>query len=160
MADRSGDEERLIAVGRVGRPHGLDGAFVVERASDDPTRYRVGAHLVVDGVETEVVASRRVGGGRVAIRLDKTVSRGAELAVRRSELPAQGPDAWYAFELEGLLVEDETGAPFGRVTGVHPGAANDNIELDNGTLIPLIDDALVSVDPTRGRIVVRAGFLA
>ena len=29
------DEAGLVPVGRVGRPHGLDGAFVVERASDD-----------------------------------------------------------------------------------------------------------------------------
>jgi 16S rRNA processing protein RimM len=154
------DPDRLIAVGRVGRPHGLDGAFVVERASDDPARYRVGTRLVVDGTGAEIVASRAVGKGRVAIRLDRAVSRGAELAIRRSELPPSEPDTWYAFELEGLVVEDEAGSAIGRVTGVHPGAANDNVELEDGTLIPLIDDALVAVDLERGRIVVRGGFLA
>ena len=29
------DPDRLVPIGRVGRPHGLDGAFVVEHASDD-----------------------------------------------------------------------------------------------------------------------------
>ena len=29
----------LVAVGRVGRPHGLDGSFFVEQASDDPERF-------------------------------------------------------------------------------------------------------------------------
>lgn len=160
MSDAEDDPDRLIAVGRVGRPHGLDGAFVVEQPSDDPARYRVGARLVVAGAETEVVSSRRVGKGRIAIRLDRTVERGQELAIRRSELPVNEPDTWYAFELEGLAVEDESGTPIGRVTGVHPGAANDNVELDDGSLVPLIDAALVAVDVPGGRIVVRSGFLA
>jgi len=160
VSDRQDDHERLIAVGRVGRPHGLDGAFIVERQSDDPARFRVGAHLVVGGIEAEVVTSRTVGGGRVAIKLDRAVERGATLEVRRGDLPRPEPDTWYVFELEGLHVEDETGAAMGRVTAVHPGTANDNVELDDGTLVPLIDDALVAVDVAGGRIVVRAGFLA
>jgi len=39
-----------VQVGRVGRPHGLDGAFVVERGSEDESRYAVGSVLYVDGV--------------------------------------------------------------------------------------------------------------
>ena len=34
-----------IRVGRVGRPHGLAGAFVVDEASEDPERFAVGAKL-------------------------------------------------------------------------------------------------------------------
>ena len=36
-------------VGRVGKPHGIEGAFVVEDASEDPERFAVGAELFVDG---------------------------------------------------------------------------------------------------------------
>ena len=32
----------LVTVGRVGRPHGLDGSFVVERPSESPERFAVG----------------------------------------------------------------------------------------------------------------------
>ena len=53
-----------MQVGRVGRPHGLDGAFVVERGSDDESRYAVGAVLHVDGVPATITLSRRVGRGR------------------------------------------------------------------------------------------------
>jgi 16S rRNA processing protein RimM len=154
------DPDRLIAVGRVGKPHGLDGAFVVEQPSDDPDRYRVGAQLVVDGTAAEIVASRRAGKGRIAIKLDRSVSRGTALAIKRSDLPPSEPDTWYAFELEGLAVEDDAGRPLGRVAGVHPGVANDNIELEDGVLVPLIDAALVAVDLPGGRIVLRAGFLS
>jgi 16S rRNA processing protein RimM len=153
------DEAGLVPVGRVGRPHGLDGAFVVERASDDERRWEVGAAVLVDGAPATVELSRRVGGGRRAIRLDRPVPRGAVLAVRVSDLPPPGPDGFYAFQLVGLAVVDETGGELGRVAAVHPGIANDNLELGDGLLVPLIDDAVRSVDLEGGRIVVDRGFL-
>ena len=153
------DDDRLVPIGMVGRPHGLDGAFVVERASDDERRWNVGASVLVDGEVATIIVSRRVGGGRRAIRLDREVERGAELAVRVSELPSPGPDSYYAFELIGLEAVEEGGRGLGRVAGVHPGVANDNLELDDGTLVPLIEDAIVAIDLAAGRVVVVAGFL-
>ena len=153
------DGDRLVPIGTVGRPHGLDGAFVVERASDDDRRWSVGATLLLDGEPATIELSRRVGGGRRAIRLDRPATRGAQLAVPVAELPAPGPDSYYAFELVGLMVVDEAGAELGRVADVHPGAANDNLELDDGMLVPLIEDAVRAVDVEAGRIVVDRGFL-
>ena len=43
---------------------------------------------------------------------------------------------------------------------VHPGAANDNLELDDGSLVPLIEDAVRSIGLEEGMIVVNRGFLA
>lgn len=152
--------DRLVPIGRVGRPHGLDGAFVVEHASDDDGRWQVGASLLVDGRAATIELSRRVGGGRRAIRLDRPVERGAVLAVERSELPSPGPDSYYAFQLVGLCVVDEDGGELGKVRLVHPGTANDNLELDDGSLVPLIEDAVRTIDLDGGRIVVDGGFLA
>jgi 16S rRNA processing protein RimM len=153
------DESGLVPVGRVGRPHGLDGAFVVERASDDEQRWEVGAAVLVDGAPATIELSRRVGGGRRAIRLDRRVERGAELAVHVSELPLPEADSYYTFQLVGLAVVDEEGRELGVVVEVHPGVANDNLELADGTLVPLIDDAVRTVDLAAGRIVVVRGFL-
>ena len=148
-----------MPIGRVGRPHGLDGAFVVEQASGDERRWQVGAALLVDGVPATIELSRRVGGGRRAIRLDRRVDRGTELAVPLSELPPPDPDSYYAFQLVGLAVFDEGGRELGRVVEVHPGVANDNVELEDGMLVPLIDDAVRSIELDAGRIVVERGFL-
>jgi 16S rRNA processing protein RimM len=153
------DETGLVPVGRVGRPHGLDGAFVVERASDDDRRWEVGAAVLVDGGPATIELSRRVGGGRRAIRLDRQVERGALLAVHVSELPTPAPDSYYTFQLIGLAVVDQEGRELGSVVEVHPGVANDNLELADGTLVPLIDDAVRTVDLGAGRIVVERGFL-
>lgn len=149
-----------MPVGRVGRPHGLDGAFVVEHGSDDETRYAVGATLHVDGQPAVVQLSRRVGRGRWAIRLDRDVGRGQQLQVRRDELPPLDEDEFYAFQLIGLVVEEVGGRQLGRVRDVLPGAANDNLELDDGTLVPMIEDAIASIDPGEGRILLNPGFIS
>jgi 16S rRNA processing protein RimM len=150
--------EEVVAVGRVGRSHGLAGAFVVEHASDDEARFAVGATLQVDGEPARVIESYRAGNRRV-LRLDRPVARGAQLAVRRDELPPPEADHFYVFQLIGLDVVEGDRA-LGRVDDVIPGAANDNLELDTGVLVPLVDDAVAAIDLEQRRIEVVPGFLA
>jgi 16S rRNA processing protein RimM len=145
-------------VGRVGRPHGLDGSFFVEQASDDPERFAVGAVVYVEGERAEVVVSKRGSGGRPVIRLDHNAPRGAELTVPREALPPTAEGEYYAFQLVGLEVEEESGRPLGRVAQVAPGVANDVLELDSGLALPLVEACVREVDLGRGRIVVAAGF--
>jgi 16S rRNA processing protein RimM len=151
-------DAELVFVGRVGRPHGVDGAFVVEQASESEERFAVGAELVVDGEDAEVVLSRRVGGGRQAVRLDRNVARGASLYVRRSALAALPADAYYVADLVGLTVLDEREERVGAVTDVFPGPANDVLELDTGLLLPLVEDCIREVDLEGGRILLNPGF--
>ena len=148
-----------MPIGRVGRPHGLDGAFVVEHASDDERRWHVGATVLVDGEPATITVMRRVGGRKRAIRLDRNVERGATIAIAISDLPEPGTDSYYAFQLVGLAAVDEGGNELGRVTDLVPGLANDNLELEDGTLVPLIEDAVRDVDLEGGRVVVVRGFL-
>jgi 16S rRNA processing protein RimM len=147
----------LIEVGRVGKPHGLEGAFVVEDASDDPERFVVGASLVVDGAPARVVESKRAG-GRPVIRLDRDVARGMALQVDRSELPAPEKGEYYAFQLVGLEVIEDGGETLGRVTEIASGPANDVLELDTGLALPLVDACVREVDLDSGRILVQPGF--
>jgi 16S rRNA processing protein RimM len=147
----------LVTVGRVGKPHGLDGAFVVESASEDPERFAVGASLLVGGETAEVVESKRAG-GRPVIRLDRPAPRGAPLQVDRSALPEPEEGSYYVADLVGLPVEEAEGEALGRVVEVAPGPANDVLELDTGIALPLVDDCVQEVDLDRGRIVVRRGF--
>jgi 16S rRNA processing protein RimM len=144
-------------VGRVGRPHGLDGSFFVEQASDDPERFAAGAVLHVDGEPARVEASKR-SGGRPVIRLDRDAPRGAELAVPRQALPPTGEGEYYAFQLVGLEVVEEGGRTLGRVAQVAPGVANDVLELDSGLALPLVEACVREVDLDRGRIAIAAGF--
>jgi 16S rRNA processing protein RimM len=147
----------VVQVGRVGRPHGLDGSFVVEGASDDPDRFAVGARILA-GDEPAIVASSKRAGGRLVIRLDRPVERGTVLAVPRDELPPAGDGGYYVFELVGLEVEEEGGRPLGLVQDVAPGVANDVLELDTGHALPLVSECVLDVDLQRRRILVARGF--
>ena len=148
----------LVRVGRVGRPHGLDGAFVVEEASEDPSRFELGAELMVDGELAVVVLSRQVGGRRRAIKLDRAVERGAELAVPRHALAELPADTYYVSDLVGLDVVDERGEHVGVVRDVLPGPANDVLELDTGLLLPLVEDCVREVDVSGRRLLLNPGF--
>ncbi|HLY86464.1 MAG TPA: ribosome maturation factor RimM [Gaiellaceae bacterium] len=153
-------EADLVPIGRVGRPHGLDGAFFVEGASERDEVFEVGATLYTGGEQASVVASRRGSGGRPVIRLDRQVERGAELAVERATLPEldEPGDEFYVFQLVGLCVEDENGRLLGRVREVLEYPANDVLELDSGMSLPLVEACVRQVDLAGGRIVVAVGF--
>jgi 16S rRNA processing protein RimM len=148
--------ERVL-VGRVGKPHGLDGSFVVEDASEDPGRFEVGAQLLVEGEPAEVVASKAAR-GRPVIRLDRRVARGAALEIPVDALAPAGDDEYYVFQLVGLRVEEEGGRILGTVSDVVPGIANDVLELDSGLALPMVEDCVHEVDLDGRRIVVAGGF--
>ena len=145
-------------VGRVGRPHGLQGAFVVEHASEAPERFAVGAELLVGEERVRVEESKRAGGGRLVVRLDRTVPRGAALEVLRADLPPPAEDEYYYFQLVGLEVVEEGGRMLGRVQEVASGIANDVLTLDSGVGLPMVEDCVLRVDLGSGRIVVAQGF--
>lgn len=146
-----------VPLGRVGKPHGLDGSFVVEGASEDSRWFSVGARLLVGGERAEVVAARRAG-GRPVIRLDRSVPRGTVLEVERSDLPETGEDEYYAFQLLGLEVVEEGGRLLGAVAAVDPGVANDVLALDSGVVLPMVEDCVRQIDLAAGRILVAPGF--
>ena len=150
-------EPDLVVIGRVGKSHGLDGSFVVEDASETQELFAVGAKLVAEGEEATVVGSRRAR-GRPVIRLDRRVQRGMELAVRRELLEPTAEGEYYVFELVGLRVEEEGGTVLGTVTDVAPGVANDVLELDSGLALPMVEDCVLAVDVSGGRILIAPGF--
>jgi 16S rRNA processing protein RimM len=146
-----------VAVGRVGKSHGLDGSFVVEDASEDPQRFAVGAELLVAGEAARVVAAKHAR-GRPVIKLDREVKRGALLEVPIGSLPPAESDEFYVFELVALEVVEEGGRTLGRVADVAPGVANDVLELDSGLSLPMVEECVRAVDLESGRIVVARGY--
>jgi 16S rRNA processing protein RimM len=147
----------FVVVGRIGRPHGLDGSFVVEHPSETASLFEPGATLYVGG-EPVSVAGRKRSGGRLVVKLDRPVERGADLTVPRAELPEPETDSYYVFQLVGLDVVEEGGRQLGTVQDVAPGVANDVLELDSGLALPMHEECVREVDLSEGRIVVAAGF--
>lgn len=147
-----------VQIGKVGRPHGIDGAFFVEQPSDDERWWKTGAHFLAGGAPVEVVAHRR-SSGRPVIKVEPHVDRGAVLEVERDQLPPTDAGEWYAFELVGLEVVEEGGRVLGEVRGVTPGVANDVLDLGDDLLLPMVEDCIRSIDVEGGRIEVAKGFV-
>jgi 16S rRNA processing protein RimM len=146
-----------VRLGRVGRPHGLDGAFTVEEASESPERFAEGATIWAGRRPARVVELKRAR-GRPVIRLDRPVNRGTALEVPRDRLPPPDPGSYYVADLIGLDVVDESGERLGRVADVAPGVANDVLELDSGLALPLAESCVREIAVGAGTITVAAGF--
>jgi len=138
-----------VTAGRVGKPHGLDGSFYVEGPRHELPE---GVDLVVSGRNHRV--ERRAGTDeRPLIRLagveDPRALRGELLLVE--DVLEEGE--WLASDLVGLAVPG-----MGTVSRVIDGTSCSVLELDDGTLVPFVSDAIERVDPEAGEIHVRPGF--
>jgi 16S rRNA processing protein RimM len=147
----------LVPIGRVGKPHGLDGSFAVEDASNASERFAAGETVYLEGEPARILSSKRAR-GRPVNKLDRTAPRGAALEIPRAELPPPDPDSFYVFDLVGLKVEEEGGRALGSVADVVHAPANDVLELDTGRSLPLVEACVKKVDLDRGRIEVARGF--
>lgn len=147
----------LLPVGRVGRPHGRDGSFHVERAAH---ALEVGTPVTVAGRQGTV--ERRLGGGDrpivgisgVADREGAANLRGEPLLIDADLAPlAEGE--WLTSDLVGCRVPG-----LGVVRRVISGPSCDLLEVgDGGVLVPLVGDAVRRVDTAAGVIEVDHFFL-
>ncbi len=129
----------LVSAGRVGRAHGRDGSFYVEGAE-----HPLPADTAVTLAGEERRVTRRDGtDDRPLVRLSGIEEREAAVAVHGEPLLVEDrleEGEWLAEELVGRKV---TG--LGRVQRVLDGPSCDVLELDDGTLVPFVEDAINSV---------------
>ena len=146
----------LRSAGRVGRPHGLDGSFHVREAKHPLAE---GTIVIVDGAQHRV--DRRAGTDAAPLlKLDGVADRESAAALTGRSLevaddrPPLDEGEWLAADLVGCEV---TG--LGTVERVIGGPSCDVLELDDGTLVPLVKDAVRAIDPGARRIEVDRHFL-
>ena len=152
----------MLPAGRVGRHHGLDGFFHVTRPQ--AALLEVGTPVTVGEEQTEVVA-RKGTDDKLLVRLAITTTkeavealRGAELMVSPEHAPPLGEDEFWAEDLEGCAVRDGDRA-LGIVQRMLPLPSCEALELDTGLLVPLVRDAVRSIDVEHKTIDVDAEFL-
>jgi 16S rRNA processing protein RimM len=92
------------------------------------------------------------------IKVEPPVERGALLEVERDQLPPTEEDEYYAFELVGLEVVEESGRVLGTVKAVAPGVANDVLEVGDDLLLPMVEECVLEIDLDARRIRVAEGF--
>lgn len=151
------DAERPLPAGRVGRPHGLLGAFYVE----EPAHPLPEGTEVVVGDRVAAVVRRAGSDARPLIQIAGVEDRNAAQALRGEALLVPGgreelgPEQWYDDDLVGCRVEG-----LGQVRAVLHGPSCDVLEVGKkGVLVPLVRDAVKRVDLDAGVIEVDLAFL-
>ena len=158
-------EEPTVAVGRITRAHGIEGEVAVLVLSEVEDRFADGATLWLEDGRTLTVESSRPHRGRLLVRFRKVRDRDqaaalqqALLIVPESSSPALPEGSWWDHQIEGCAVETDDGRRLGTVREVIHTAANDvwSVIDDDGreTLVPVLNDVIVSVDVRTKRIVV------
>ena len=158
--------EGWLSAGRVGRAHGLDGSFYITRPR--PPLLALGATLRIGERDHEIV--RRAGTeDKPIVRLEGLGSReaadavrGEDLLVAREAAPALGEDEYWPEDLEGCAVTDgdiAVGA-VRRMVG-YPSVDVLEVERDGADdlLVPMVRDAIRSVDIAARRVDVSLAFL-
>ncbi len=159
-------DEGWLSAGRVGRAHGLDGSFYVTRPR--PPLLVLGATLRIGERDHEIV--RRAGtDDKPIVRLDGIGSReaadavrGEDLRVARAAAPALGEDEYWPEDLEGCAVTDgDTAVGVVRRMVGYPSVDVLEVERDaaDDLLVPMVRDAIRSVDVAARRVDVSLAFL-
>jgi 16S rRNA processing protein RimM len=178
-ASSANDGPRPVPAGRVGRAHGLDGSFYVTGAR--PRLLAADTAVTLSGHTAPIV--RRAGTDEHPIirlegigdRLAAEALRGLELTVDMAVAPALDEGEWWAQELEGCEVVDggrHVGTVIGlmelpscealevRLTAPDASSRRKSATASAGELlVPMVREAIRSVDPVRRRIDVSMDFL-
>jgi 16S rRNA processing protein RimM len=153
------EEERLITLGAIARPHGVRGELRVHRFNPDSTLLLEldDVWLRRDGEARRMRIERaRAHGPAVLMELEgirgreaAEALRGAEVCVPREALPDAGDDEVYHADLIGLRAELADGTPVGEVVDIlsYPSAdcllvREENVDRE----VPLLDPYVQRVD--------------
>jgi 16S rRNA processing protein RimM len=155
-----------LHAGRVGRPHGLDGSFHVTRGRwlllEPGATLRIGDgdHVVERRAGTEDRPIVRLAGA--ATRADAEALRGADLRAALTGAPPLDEGEYWAEQLEGCAVGDgDVEVGFVVAMDELPSCEVLRVRRASGAelLVPLVTDAVRSIDVAARRIDIDLAFL-
>jgi len=157
------DGERSLVLGRVSGAFGVRGWLKIVSETDPPEAIlRYSPWYLADAAHA-VLGGRRHGRGLIA-QLAGCTDRdraaalsGAEIRIRRAQLPPSGPDEIYWADLEGLQVMTLAGVELGHVSHLLRTVANDILVVrgERERLLPFVWGAVVqTLDPARRELAV------
>ena len=161
---------RLVAIGEIGRPHGLRGEVRVTPLTDHPERFRTLDGCVLwdearNHREPCRITSVRQQGDALVVGLAGYDSpeaaaalRGWLLAVPEAEALPPPPGHFYPWQLVGCRVCTDTGREVGRVLRIERSPAQDLWVIGDERsehLVPAVPEIVVEVDVAGRQVVIR-----
>ncbi len=140
MTDRT---KNPLRVGKIVKPHGIDGELVVDPRTDFPDRrFQQGNHLLVLGTRSATLPNKltvetaRWHQQRILLETREVTDRNQADDLRDTwlgiptERRIEAPEAFYGHELIGLKVYSTNGEPRGKVSDVHYDETNPLLSVD------------------------------
>lgn len=157
-----------LRIGRIGRPHGNEGAFTVSEATERLDLLDAGRRVLVGGREAEI-AWRKGTPQRPLVKLEGVdgragveALRGETISVPREEIGTLAQGEYLVDDLIGCEVVDGT-QHVGVVGDVLLLPSADLLEVERATdvnlLVPLVADAVRAIDLEARRVDVDTRFL-
>jgi len=163
--------EGWVEIGRVGRPHGVEGGLLVLLHSDDPANLLSASQIRLEGpsgaiafkrIRAESVGHQRDGRAKAHVWVAGLRSRdraeiwsGASVAILETELQPLPTGEFYWRDILGLEVRGPEGERLGRVEEIWPTGSNDILVVrgrGRQYLIPALRQVLARVDLEAGEL--------
>lgn len=161
---------KLIAYGKILRPHGLKGEIKVLPYSGNPENFRQIRYIYTQSDCSEPqrhkVSASRLQKSFIIARIQNVNSveqaellRNREVHVDKNDLPSNQEDEYYWFELIGLSVYSPSGALIGKVDSLIDNAAQSTLVIKDSSreyMVPLIDRFVKKIDLDNSKIIVES----
>ena len=161
-------QEAMIAIGRLNKPHGIQGEVVfIPYVYDlallpELTNLWVSLRHGTGGVQERMVVAWRVAHKKVLVRLNNCQDiahaealRDYEVLMPRHWFPPLPAGEYYWFEIEGLTVYASDGRYIGTIADIIYTGSNDVYVVRNGAhemLVPALKDVVCAIDLERGEL--------
>ena len=156
-------EEGNMAIGQVGKPHGIKGEVKVLPLTDDIRRFRRLTYVIIKGIEYKVEFVK-LQADRAILKLEGfdtpeplVALRDQYVEVRREDAVKKKEDEFFIDELRGMEVFDTDGQDLGLIYDVIQTGSNDVywIQKPQQLLIPAMKTIVVSVDVDENKMMIR-----
>lgn len=168
--ESSRPEPRYLAIGQILRPHGVRGELKAKLLTNYPERLRLHKHIYLapahspESVRQYVVEQMRVHQDVMLLKLTGCDERNSADELRGMLVQIPSSDAvpldegeYYTYQVEGLVVETDTGDVLGKVVEVIETGAND-VYVVRGpygeVLLPAVTDVILDLNMETGRMLV------
>jgi 16S rRNA processing protein RimM len=160
-------EPVFILIGKIRRPHGVDGEMMIDPYSESVDRFKPGNKVLIGEDHLPQVIRTRRAMDRAMLITFKDISdpdqaglfRNKFMYILKDDLPELPDGEYYHFDLVGLNVFDTEDELLGVLTEVLETGANDVyvVKSENGEeiLLPAIESVIISVNLKDARMVVK-----
>ena len=159
-------EPVFILIGKIRRPHGVDGELMIDPYSESPEQFKPGNKVFIGEDHQPLVIRSRRAMDKAMLIIFKEVTdtdqagsyRNKYIYILKEDLPSLPEGEYYHFDMIGLNVFNTADQLLGVLTEVLETGANDVyvVKTDKGEeiLLPAIDSVIISVNLSDGKMVV------